>query len=377
MTTDPTISVIIPAFNAADYISRAVQSVLVQTRLADEIIVVDDGSTDDTYALVARFGAPVRLIAQANRGVSAARNRGLDSAHGDYVLFLDADDEILPRSLELLGRYLDEHSEADAVYSDGYFIDSSGRPIMRFSEHRAGNFTGRILDQMVLYANLIIAKSCLYRLGCLTDHGFRFDEELAIAEDWDFNIRLSQFANFGYIDKPTALYRMVGHGLTRGTAVSMRQRNLVRARYKVLHSEIFENLSNETKRAFLRDLLINYLRNRVDDQQAILESAQFAGLPPRTRADLMRWVAIEYILAGQSPEFAHELLSSARVTDPHSSKLLLLDVCARVGPRGTTSAVKLWRLFRGLRPGRDRRPYPTIPVASNQAEARARRSNAL
>src|SRR5689334_10446763 len=93
------VTVIIPTFNHAHYLADAIASVVAQTHPADEIIVVDDGSTDDPAAVVARFNG-VRLIRQNNRGLSAARNMGLHSSTTSYVVFLDADDRLLPIALE-------------------------------------------------------------------------------------------------------------------------------------------------------------------------------------------------------------------------------------------------------------------------------------
>ena len=95
------ISVVIPAWNAARYIGDAVDSVLAQSAAPDEIIIVDDGSTDHTSGCVREFGSRVRLIAQSNAGVAAARNRGIAAAHGEAIALLDADDLMAPRRLEL------------------------------------------------------------------------------------------------------------------------------------------------------------------------------------------------------------------------------------------------------------------------------------
>jgi len=101
MNQQQSISVVIPAYNAAKFLPRAIDSVLAQTRKAHEIIVVDDGSSDNTPEIAARYAGSVRFIRQANAGASVARNTGIEAATGDWIAFLDADDEWLPTKLEM------------------------------------------------------------------------------------------------------------------------------------------------------------------------------------------------------------------------------------------------------------------------------------
>ena len=109
------VSVVIPCYNAAPYISDTIKSVLGQTRAVDEVIIVDDGSTDASAYIAGSFGYPVRVIRQANRGVSGARNRGVKEAEGDVIAFLDADDLWHPEKIEHQLAYLDDHPEVGAV----------------------------------------------------------------------------------------------------------------------------------------------------------------------------------------------------------------------------------------------------------------------
>jgi glycosyltransferase involved in cell wall biosynthesis len=123
------VSVVIPLYNKAPFVQRALDSVLAQTHRAVEVLVVDDGSTDGGGAVVARCRDPrVRLIAQANAGPGAARNRGLAEATGPLVALLDADDEWLPDYLETCVALLGRHGPDVACVSTGYFLHPPGRP---------------------------------------------------------------------------------------------------------------------------------------------------------------------------------------------------------------------------------------------------------
>ena len=106
-----TISAVIPAYNAGPYLSRTLDSVLRQTHLPDEIIVVDDGSTDNTTDVAVAYGDRVILIQQENAGASVARNTGINAAKGDWIAFLDADDEWIPEKLRRQTEHLQKHPD--------------------------------------------------------------------------------------------------------------------------------------------------------------------------------------------------------------------------------------------------------------------------
>ncbi|MCD6393162.1 MAG: glycosyltransferase family 2 protein [Planctomycetes bacterium] len=115
-----TVSVVIPAYNAGEYLGRALDSVLAQTRPAEEIIVVDDGSTDNTADVAQGYGDKVRFIRQENTGASVARNTGIEAATSEWIAFLDADDEWLPQKLKLQTEHLRRNPEL--VWTTGNFI---------------------------------------------------------------------------------------------------------------------------------------------------------------------------------------------------------------------------------------------------------------
>lgn len=155
-TRTPTTSVVVPAYNAARYLGDAIESILGQSRPADEIIVVDDGSTDDTAALVRRFGDAVRYVYQPNAGLGAARNRGIELSSGDCLAFLDADDVWPADSLAFRHATLAADAALDGVF--GYvvqFKDGGGE-----SEATPGLFA----------SSLLIRRAAFLRVGLFATH---------------------------------------------------------------------------------------------------------------------------------------------------------------------------------------------------------------
>src|SRR5215207_1855104 len=123
------ISIIIPAYNRADLLPKTLDSALAQTRLPDEIIVVDDGSTDSTADVLAGYSAPVIVLRQPNWGRSAARNAGMAHSTGDLLMLLDSDDLLLPESIERLAGFLETNAAYDVAYSSAFVVDGTGATI--------------------------------------------------------------------------------------------------------------------------------------------------------------------------------------------------------------------------------------------------------
>lgn len=132
MTTTPTVSAVIPCYNAAPFLRETIDSVLNQTRPPVELIIVDDGSTDDSAAIAESYGPAVRVIRQENQGESVARNRGMDEAQGEWAAPLDADDRWLPHKLERqLAALREAPSNVVCVYSDYIIFGSVRRQVVR------------------------------------------------------------------------------------------------------------------------------------------------------------------------------------------------------------------------------------------------------
>jgi glycosyltransferase involved in cell wall biosynthesis len=116
----PLVSVVIPTYNYARFVSEAVDSVLAQTYPSLEVVVVDDGSTDDTREVLARYGDRIRYIYQPNAGLPAARNTGIKAARGEFIGLLDSDDVFHPRKFELQMRYMLAHPEVGMLATDNF-----------------------------------------------------------------------------------------------------------------------------------------------------------------------------------------------------------------------------------------------------------------
>ncbi len=126
---DSSVSVIIPCHNGAEFLAEAIATVLAQTYPALEILVVDDGSTDETEAIAAQYAAPIHYIRQARQGVSVARNTGIQSSQGNYLVFLDHDDRLLPHALAIGVDCLEKNLSCGFAYGRHQTIDSAGNRV--------------------------------------------------------------------------------------------------------------------------------------------------------------------------------------------------------------------------------------------------------
>jgi glycosyltransferase involved in cell wall biosynthesis len=213
------VSVIIPTYNRAAYIAGAIRSVQSQTHPSVEIIVADDGSTDDTQQVVAGFGDAVVYVSLAHSGLPAAtRNRGLDRATGDFIAFLDSDDLFLPGKLALQLAAFEQHPEAGLAYSDGYFFrEDPGMPIGRTLDGMPTPTGDALAD--LLRGNFLTSPVVLVRRDCLDVVGV-FDEnpEFFTAEDYDLWLRIAARFPFVYAPGDVAAIRRHEGSISREVA---------------------------------------------------------------------------------------------------------------------------------------------------------------
>lgn len=207
----PLVSVIIPAFNQGRYLGEAIDSALVQTHREIEVVVVDDGSTDETPDVVcARRDIRLRYVYQENRGLSAARNTGIRETSGEWLSFLDADDVFLTEKVSMLMSEVDQHPEAGLVAGQAIPIDESGRPVGRIFDHGPPSPPqGWLLGNPLHVGSVILSRTWQGVAGS-------FDESLRSYEDWDLWLRLALAGcPMRWAPKPVSLYRFHGSQMIR------------------------------------------------------------------------------------------------------------------------------------------------------------------
>ena len=219
---DSLISVIIPTYNYGHYVTEAVESVLAQTYGGYEIVVVDDGSTDDTRARLAGYGDRIRYVYQDNQGLSAARNTGIRHARGGWIALLDSDDAWHPRKLEIQAAYLKEHPDVDLLASRHLDSPPGTWPAVLEGSWTAFPEPTRPAATRIRYQNLLLRSyfgvcSVVVRRRCFDEVGL-FDPDLLSVEDRDMWIRIARRFTLARLELPLWRYRLHAESMTRKAA---------------------------------------------------------------------------------------------------------------------------------------------------------------
>ena len=204
----PRVSVIIPTYNCAAFLKRSIGSVFAQTYKDYEILVADDGSTDDTKDVVERFFPEVTYLYQKNRGVSAARNHAVAEGSGELIAYLDADDMWYPKKLERQVAYMDEHHECGIVHSEISVIDEEDRIVhLRFNEETKRTVPQGHCLYDLLKQNHIQTLTVIERRQSFEGAG-AFDERLPVAQDYLHWVMIAaEGYTVGYLPEPLGKYR--------------------------------------------------------------------------------------------------------------------------------------------------------------------------
>lgn len=300
----PRVSVIIATFNGSLYIADAVDSVLKQTFPDYEIIVVDDGSTDVTPEILARYGSKLRIIRQQNRGGVAARNRGYRAAKGSYIVLLDHDDRLLPDHLALLSSYLDAHPEFGVAYGDTHLINSQGRRIRLLSRTHPPA-SGWVFDDLV-YRNRISVNAAMVRRDCVDEVGGLHVEGINYIADWDLWVRLAEKFPFHYVGMPVAELRF--------------------------HDRM-------SRKSFPSEFL---LEEAISTFERFMVMPSFASVSVRARGECYWGCGYRLVLVGDWRRGQYYLLKAVYL-DPFNVKVWLVLVSSIVGPLPLRLAAKLKR----------------------------------
>lgn len=308
------ISVVMPTYNRASFLRRSIPCVLAQTHKNVELVVIDDGSTDDTHAVLAEFGDSILVIKQHHQGVSVARNSGMLASRGDYIAFLDSDDLWAEEFLEKQLAALQDNPDCDVCYCWYKIVDADGN----LCRAMAPTFLGNVFDYVYL-RNTLITPHLLARRSCFLQGGALFlayQPNMKVAEDYKVRLELALRHRFCCV--PEYLVSVTKHpGSTHST------------------SDIDEMVACMSH---LEDFLWSH-------EPAARRLRQYEG---RARASWSVEIAYLYLLAKNRRRDALRYLWKAFKACPYYPKLMLVVVGILAG-RGTID--RIMRFLHGLKPG--------------------------
>ncbi len=232
----PLVSIILPTYNCAAFLPHSIGTILSQTYNSYEIIVIDDGSTDNTKEVLYPFMQRIKYIrSEQNKGLPTARNIGIRPAQGKYIAFIDADDLWLPEKLQTDIEYFETHPEVSMVYSKHINIDEKGDDLDGNTKRQLPS--GNIFTQLFSVQNFIITSSVVVRKEVFETTGL-FDEQLFNCQDWDMWLRIAFHFKVAGIDKPLVKYRHNPYSLSKN-------RNNVLKYQKIIIDKIYNKFKDK------------------------------------------------------------------------------------------------------------------------------------
>jgi len=235
----PLISIIIPTYNRANLLVKAIKSVFSQTYKNFELIIVNDGSTDNTKQIIDNFKKQtnkIKYIWEINSGTAKAKNTGIKNTEGKYIAFLDSDDEWLPKKLEKQLELFKKSTNSNLgfVGCNTFIIDKKNNKKLIYKIPKYKNiFYALLINNFICScSSVMVKKSVLDKIDF-------FDENLKIGEDWDMWIRIAQKYNFDFVNEPLLKYNIHSGNLSSAFAIEKKEKNIqsIFDKYK----EYFEN----------------------------------------------------------------------------------------------------------------------------------------
>jgi glycosyltransferase involved in cell wall biosynthesis len=277
------VSVVIPTYNRSELVREAVASVLAQTEAAHEVIVVDDGSTDDTASVLECFGSAIRIILQPHRGVSAARNTGIRAAAGEWLAFLDSDDLWLPRKLRVQLDFLSNHRESRICQTEETWV-RNGRKLNPKQYHKKpqGYCFPQLLERCLISPSAVIIHREVF-----AEVGF-FDESLPVCEDYDLWLRIGYRYPIGLIEESLIMKRG-GHADQLSISIPGFDRYRIQALVNLLQKERLSPSQQELALEALRQKCRIYGEG-CRKRERLEETEFFLHLPHRLAGELgLEW----------------------------------------------------------------------------------------
>jgi glycosyltransferase involved in cell wall biosynthesis len=314
------ISVVIATYNRAALVTEAVDSALAQTVQPREVLVVDDGSTDETLAVLARYGQRIRVIAQQNAGASKARNRAVAEAQGRWIAFLDDDDVWLPEKIERQWTLAEQNSNLGLVYCSDLAVDEQLRILYEreAKPENRGDVFERLLIRNFLFTSCVMARrDLIMRAGGMSPE-YRF------AEDWDLWLKIVATHPVDFVSEPLVLYRQSSAGLTQETPILARLRDTERILTRALALKpIPANVRKQAIRRARQDratvlLGLGHNAGAIWNAMKLAVSSPFSGCPYRIMAyaalpnGLRDWTKRTFRSRGALPDLHTRSESAAR-----------------------------------------------------------------
>lgn len=243
------VSVIIPSYNSAHFLKESIDSVLNQTYKNIEIVVVNDGSTDNTEEVISQFLGRIKYIKKENGGVSSARNLGFEKSNGDYLCFLDADDWFFPKNIENKVKELNLNSKLGLVHGNVVVTDENLNSNGTILKGQYGNVIPHLLKlvppAIPCPSNVLIRREAI-------KYDSIFDERLCTSADYDLWLRIAQKWKVGYVNEESIKYRQHGANMFSNLKLFQKDMELIFTKYELDFAA--------AKRSVYYSLFLGYLK---------------------------------------------------------------------------------------------------------------------
>jgi glycosyltransferase involved in cell wall biosynthesis len=311
------VSIVIPCFDHARFVGEAIESALAQTRPEIEVIVVDDGSRDDSAAVAARF--PVRLIRQTNQGLSAARNAGLRASRGDVLICLDADDRLYPTAAAAAVAAFERSPSAMLAFGRCRLIDEDGRPLLTNLPRVTGSFYAELLRRNYIWTPAMAA----FRRTVFDQVG-AFNPRFNPSADYDLYLRIARRFEIVSHDTLVADYRQHGRNMSRNpvlmldTTLAVLRQHRDEARRSTETWTAWRDGMRHWREFYGEHLVERFraaLRTRGESREALRCAYHLLRLYPRGVATHLRKKAALLLHAGRATPAAEMTAAISRASD--------------------------------------------------------------